>query len=99
MTCFTCKGDTEKSLTTYMTEYNGCFLIIKNVPCTKCTQCGEEYLNGVTLQKMESIPAKPAGNEGAGENVKCALKCPSGIDIFPGTGHNKATKPIRVWIF
>lgn len=58
MTCFTCKGDMEKSLTTYMTEYNGCFLIIKNVPCSKCTQCGEEYLNGVTLQKIESILEK-----------------------------------------
>ena len=55
MTCFTCKGYMEKSLTTYMTEYNGCFLIIKNVPCSKCTQCGEEYLNGVTLQKIEAI--------------------------------------------
>lgn len=55
MICFTCKGDVEKSKTTYMTEYNGCFLIIKNVPCSKCTQCGEEYLNGATLQKIEVI--------------------------------------------
>ncbi len=29
MTCFTCKGDVVKSTTTYMTEYDGCFLIIK----------------------------------------------------------------------
>lgn len=58
MTCFTCKGDMEKSLTTYMTECDGCILIIKNVPCSKCTQCGEEYLNGVTLQKIEVILEK-----------------------------------------
>lgn len=58
MTCFTCKGDVEESITTYMTEYNGCFLIIKNVPCSKCTQCGEEYLNGMTLQKIEKILEK-----------------------------------------
>lgn len=32
MICFTCKGDVEKSKTTYMTEYNGCFLNYK-----KCT--------------------------------------------------------------
>ena len=38
-----------------MTEYNGCFINIKNVPCSKCTQCGEEYLNGVVLQKIEDI--------------------------------------------
>lgn len=55
MTCFTCKGDVEKSTTTYMTEYNECFIIIKNVPCSKCTQCGEEYLNGATLAKIEQI--------------------------------------------
>jgi len=58
MTCFTCKGDIKKDTTTYMTEYSGCFIIIKNVPCTKCTQCGEEYLNGVTLQKIENILEK-----------------------------------------
>ena len=55
MTCFLCKGDVEKSTTTYMTEYKSCYIIIKNVPCTKCTQCGEEFLNGVTLQKIERI--------------------------------------------
>ena len=35
--------------------HNGCYMIIKNVPCTKCTQCGEEYLNGATLQNIEHI--------------------------------------------
>lgn len=55
MTCFSCKGTTEKATTTYMTAYNGCYIIIKNVPCSKCTQCGEEYLNGVTLKKIEEI--------------------------------------------
>jgi len=28
------------------------------VPCTKCNQCGEECLNGVTLQKIENILEK-----------------------------------------
>ena len=58
MTCFTCKGNIEKTTTTYMAEYDGCYIIIKNVPCSKCTQCGEEYLNGITLQKIEAILAK-----------------------------------------
>lgn len=30
----------------------------KNVHCTKCTQYGEEYLNGVTLQNIERILEK-----------------------------------------
>ncbi len=58
MTCFTCKGNVQKTTTSYMTEYDGCYIIIKNVPCSKCTQCGEEYLNGVTLAKIESILEK-----------------------------------------
>ncbi len=58
MTCFSCKGNIQKNTTTYMTEIDGCYIIIKNVPCTKCTQCGEEYLNGTTLQKIEKILAK-----------------------------------------
>lgn len=58
MNCFTCKGNIQKSTTTYMTEYNSFCIIIKNMPCSKCTQCGEEYLNGVTLQKIETILEK-----------------------------------------
>jgi len=58
MSCFTCKGNVEKSTTTYMSEYECCYIIIKNVPCNKCTQCGEEYLNGVTLQNIEKILGK-----------------------------------------
>ena len=53
-----CKGELEKAMTTYMTEINGCYVIIKNVPCHRCTQCGEEVLNGVTLKKIEDILEK-----------------------------------------
>ena len=53
--CFMCKGDLQNATTAYMTDYNGCYVIIKNVPCTQCTQCGEVYLNGVTLQNIERI--------------------------------------------
>ena len=55
MKCFYCKGSAEETTTTYMTDYESCYIIIKNVPCEKCTQCGEEYLNGVTLEKIEQI--------------------------------------------
>lgn len=44
-----------------MTDYNGCYIIIKNVPCKKCTQCGEEYLSGDTLEKIEEIIHKLKG--------------------------------------
>ena len=41
-----------------MTAYNICYIIIKNVPCQKCSQCGEEFINGSTMQKIESIISK-----------------------------------------
>ena len=44
-----------------MTDYQGCYIIIKNVPCEKCSQCGEEYLNGETLERIEKIIQKVKG--------------------------------------
>lgn len=59
MKCFLCKDShTETGTTTYMTACDDCYIIIKNVPCMRCKQCGEEYINGVTLKKIEAIIAK-----------------------------------------
>mgnify|MGYP002766790607 FL=1 len=58
MKCFLCKGNMTASTTTYMTTYNNCYIIIKNVPCQKCDQCGEEYINGATMIKIETIIEK-----------------------------------------
>ncbi len=56
MRCTCCKtGNMEESRTTYFAQLENCYVIIENVPCKKCTQCGEEYLNGVTLKKIERI--------------------------------------------
>ena len=41
MTCFFCKGTMEKDTTTHFAELSKCIVIIKNVPCYKCEQCGE----------------------------------------------------------
>lgn len=53
--CFFCKGDMENSLTNYMLDLNGYFIIIKNVPCHKCSQCGEVSYSGTTMAKIEDI--------------------------------------------
>lgn len=39
--CFFCKGSMVESTTNYMADLGGYFIIIRNVPCHKCTQCGE----------------------------------------------------------
>lgn len=58
---FLLQSNIESSTTTYMTDYQGCYIIIKNVPCEKCSQCGEEYLNGETLERIEEIIQKVKG--------------------------------------
>ena len=58
MKCLLCKGNMTNSTTTYMTTYNNCYIIIKNVPCLKCDQCGEEFISGSTMLKIESIIKK-----------------------------------------
>ena len=58
MSCFFCKGNMNESHTNYMTEVDGHFIIIKNVPCMKCSQCGEESFSGSTVRKIETILSK-----------------------------------------
>lgn len=58
MTCFFCKGDMEKSFTTHMAELSHCILIVKNVPCMKCRQCGEVAFSGSVARKLEEILKK-----------------------------------------
>ena len=58
MTCFYCKGTMKPDTTTYMEDLGTCIVIIKNVPCNKCTQCGEVSYSGVTVKRIEAITAK-----------------------------------------
>ena len=55
MTCFMCKGNMENSLTTYMEDLGNCIVIIKNVPCRKCTQCGEVSYSAAVVKEIEKI--------------------------------------------
>lgn len=55
MTCFYCKGDMVDSTTTYVEDLGNCIIIIRNVPCSKCSQCGEVSYNGAVLRQLEKI--------------------------------------------
>lgn len=56
MNCFTCKGDMEEGKTTHVVELeNNCIIIIKNVPCRRCTQCGEVWYSGTVSAQIEKI--------------------------------------------
>lgn len=56
MVCMSCKyGEMQESITTYFTQLNNCYIIIENVPCLKCIQCGEEFLVSSVAEKIDNI--------------------------------------------
>lgn len=55
MKCFYCKGNMTESTTTHFAEMNGKILAVKNVPCFKCSQCGETAYSLKTSRQLENI--------------------------------------------
>lgn len=54
--CFVCGHDTiNHSMTNKMIEENGHFVIVKDVPCLICANCGEIYFETEVMLKLESI--------------------------------------------
>lgn len=56
MKCLVCKnGDMKEAKTTYFAQLNNCYVIIENVTCMKCEQCGEEFFAMSVLEKIDDI--------------------------------------------
>ncbi|TYC86045.1 type II toxin-antitoxin system MqsA family antitoxin [Acetobacterium wieringae] len=55
MDCFLCKGKLTESTTTYRADLGNIIVIVKNVPCHKCIQCGEESFSGTVVAQLEHI--------------------------------------------
>ncbi len=56
MKCLSCKyGDMKESKTTYFSQLNNCYVIIENVPCLKCDQCGDEFFTASVAEKIDDI--------------------------------------------
>lgn len=54
--CMYCKcTSTIPSLTTHVVSYKNCIIIIKNVPCEECEQCGEKYYSNDVARQLESL--------------------------------------------
>ena len=52
--CMFCKCDTvKKSTTTHVVDYKGCVIVIKNVPCEECEQCGEKFYTDEVAERLE----------------------------------------------
>lgn len=54
-TCFYCKGEMRDDFCNYMVDLNGHFIIIKHVPCHKCSRCGEVSYSGEVTMRIEEI--------------------------------------------
>lgn len=52
--CMYCKCDTVKqSFNTHVVNYKGCVIVIKNVPCEECEQCGEKFYTDAVAERLE----------------------------------------------
>ena len=57
--CSYCRGkELKESTTTYVAVLGDYTIIIKNVPCLECTQCGEKYYTDEVMQNIERIVTK-----------------------------------------
>ena len=56
MKCLVCKADTmTEAKSTYFAQLDNCYVIIENVPCRKCTQCGEVVYSASVMEKIDEI--------------------------------------------
>lgn len=54
--CLLCKCDAVKSyVTTHVENYKNCSIVIKNVPCEECKQCGEKFYSNEVAEHLEQI--------------------------------------------
>ncbi|MGN1432522.1 MAG: type II toxin-antitoxin system MqsA family antitoxin [Ruminococcus sp.] len=55
MMCAFCGGNVKADKTEYVEKQGNYIVVIKNVPCEKCTQCGEVYFTGDVVKVIENI--------------------------------------------
>lgn len=59
MKCLSCKtGEMAETTNAYFASLKNCYVIIENVPCLKCSQCGEIFYKVSVLEKIDSIIEK-----------------------------------------
>jgi len=54
--CMICKNKTYiESKTTHVVDRSDSLIIIRNVPCLECEQCGERFYIDAVAEKLEKI--------------------------------------------
>lgn len=57
MKCARCGGAARQGVTTSVTDSGDCLIIIRNVPCYKCEECGEAVYTADVVQRLEALIA------------------------------------------
>ena len=55
MKCAFCGGAEKAATTEYIEKQGNYIIVIKNVPCMKCEQCGEVYFSTKVIKVIEKI--------------------------------------------
>ncbi len=56
MNCLLCKSGTmQPSTDSYFAKVKGGYVIIENVPCYKCEQCGEVVYSASVMERIEEM--------------------------------------------
>ena len=55
MRCFTCNGQLEEKKVNYVVDLDSTIIIVKGVPAKVCKECGEQYFDDETTEKLEKI--------------------------------------------
>ena len=55
MKCMKCGALAQKGITTSVTDLQDCLVIVRNVPCFKCSECNEIIYTGDVIQQLEEI--------------------------------------------
>ena len=53
--CPICGGNKRSAKTTFSVDKGETLIVIRDVPATVCAQCGEEWIDDETAQKVERI--------------------------------------------
>lgn len=53
--CPLCKGEFEKSTTTFTLDYGQGVLVVRHVPAHVCNQCGEAWLDDEQSENLENL--------------------------------------------
>ena len=55
MLCMECGANANKGYTTDVTDLGNCLVIVRNVPCYKCTECNETIYTADVIKRQEEI--------------------------------------------